>query len=305
VVLWAWCPTVVLECGNNGHVDVLAALLVVAALGASARGRPIRAGLALGAAVATKLLPILLLPALLAPVPRPGRGTLTRLGAGAVASMRVPVRAATLNRNGGSADGMPGEGGGAAREIGAGGIAAAVAGEGRRWLARALRLTGAALTLVVVVYLPHVLAVGPAVVGFLPGYLSEEGYGGQRRFPLLQLVMPETLALVVAAGVLAGVAWAVARRTDPGRPWEGAVVLVGVAFAVAGITYPWYALLLVALVALDGRWEWLAIAAAGYPGYFTSALHIPFSATQETSYAVALVTLLAVQLVRRRAGRAS
>src|SRR5262245_52161818 len=33
-VLWAWCPTVVLEAGNNGHVDVLAALLVVAGLAA-------------------------------------------------------------------------------------------------------------------------------------------------------------------------------------------------------------------------------------------------------------------------------
>lgn len=28
-VLWAWCPTVVLEAGNNAHVDVLGAVLVV------------------------------------------------------------------------------------------------------------------------------------------------------------------------------------------------------------------------------------------------------------------------------------
>ena len=31
-VLWAWCPTVALEAGNNGHVDVLAAGLSAAAL---------------------------------------------------------------------------------------------------------------------------------------------------------------------------------------------------------------------------------------------------------------------------------
>jgi hypothetical protein len=31
-VLWAWCPTVALEAGNNGHVDVLAAGLTAAAL---------------------------------------------------------------------------------------------------------------------------------------------------------------------------------------------------------------------------------------------------------------------------------
>ena len=31
-VLWAWCPTVALEAGNNGHVDVLAAGITAAAL---------------------------------------------------------------------------------------------------------------------------------------------------------------------------------------------------------------------------------------------------------------------------------
>ena len=31
-VLWAWCPTVALEAGNNGHVDVLAAGFTAAAL---------------------------------------------------------------------------------------------------------------------------------------------------------------------------------------------------------------------------------------------------------------------------------
>ena len=43
---------------------------------------------------------------------------------------------------------------------------------------------------------------------------------------------------------------AVARRTDPRRPWSGALVLTGTGLAIAGITYPWYPLLLVVLVAL-------------------------------------------------------
>ena len=30
--LWAWCPTVALEAGNNAHVDVVAVLLTLAAL---------------------------------------------------------------------------------------------------------------------------------------------------------------------------------------------------------------------------------------------------------------------------------
>ncbi len=57
VVWWAWCPTVVLEAGNNAHVDVLGSLLVVATMGALAARRWVGAGVLLGLAVAAKLLP--------------------------------------------------------------------------------------------------------------------------------------------------------------------------------------------------------------------------------------------------------
>ena len=77
-------------------------------------------------------------------------------------------------------------------------------------------------------------------------------------------------------------------------------MLVGVAFALGGVTYPWYPLLLVALVALDGRAEWLAVAAASYPGYFTAALGLPFGNTQRFSYGLALGAVPVVGLVRRR-----
>ena len=59
VVWWAWCPTVVLEVGNNAHIDVLASLLTVCALGALAARRWVGGGLLLGLAVAAKLLPAL------------------------------------------------------------------------------------------------------------------------------------------------------------------------------------------------------------------------------------------------------
>jgi hypothetical protein len=59
VVWWAWCPTVVLEAGNNAHIDVLAALLTVVALGALALRRWSSGGVLLGLAVATKVLPLL------------------------------------------------------------------------------------------------------------------------------------------------------------------------------------------------------------------------------------------------------
>ncbi len=67
-VLWAWCPLVILELGNNAHVDGVASLLVVVGLGiltvptSLSRWRAIAGGLALGAAVAAKLLPVMILP---------------------------------------------------------------------------------------------------------------------------------------------------------------------------------------------------------------------------------------------------
>jgi hypothetical protein len=243
-VLWAWCPTVVLECGNNAHVDVLAALLLVVALGAANRRRLTRAGLALGGAIAVKLLPIMVLPALLT----------------------------------------------------------------TRQLRRNVPLLLACLGVLVAGYVPHVLAVGDRALGFLPTYLDEEGYQGGRRFALLRLVLPSEIAAVAGIAVIGAVAlWALRHRDSLGerpRPWRPAVVLVGTVFALATVPYPWYALLLVALVALDGRWEWLAVAAAAYPVYYIRALDLPLVGTQQVSYGAAVAVVLAVTLLRRRRSRA-
>ncbi|MGC4938238.1 glycosyltransferase 87 family protein [Kribbella sp. DT2] len=59
--LWGWSPIVALEASSAAHVDVLAALLIIAAL---TRRRAWLLGLLLGAAGAVKLLPLLLLPAI-------------------------------------------------------------------------------------------------------------------------------------------------------------------------------------------------------------------------------------------------
>jgi Glycosyltransferase family 87 len=236
-VLWAWCPLVVIEAGNSAHVDVLAALLVVVGLRLAAARRPLAAGGLLGAAVAVKLYPALVLPAVL-----------------------------------------------------------------RR---RGLLVLAAAAAAFAVSYVPHVLAVGTKVLGYLPGYLEEEGYDGSGRFPVLRLLLPEAVPprviLVLAALLLAGVAGWVAWRTDPGRPWDGAVVLTGVAVLLAGPNYPWYALLLVALIALSGRWEWLPAAAAAYLPYFVGALDLEMEPTKKLAYgtATALVLLLAALRARR------
>ena len=206
-VLWAWCPTVALEAGNNGHVDVLAAGITAAALillarpgalGSPRLRRPRMAGGALLAlAIWTKVTPVLIVPAVL--------------------RRRRPVAVISA------------------------GVAATV-----------------------IVYLPHVLAVGSGVIGFLPGYLQQEGYANGSRFLLLGMLVPGKWGFLAAFAVLATVALAVLLRGDPDRPWRGAVVMTGVALAVATPPFPWYAMLLVMLVAFDGRVEWLGFAMVRY-----------------------------------------
>ncbi len=235
-VLWAWCPLVVVEAGNAAHVDVLGALLVVLGLRYAAARRPVAAGGLLGAAVAVKLYPALVLPAVL-----------------------------------------------------------------RR---RGLVIYAVAAATFAVSYVPHVLAVGTKVLGYLPGYLEEEGYDGRGRFAVLRLLLPDgtpdRVTLALAALILAAVTALVMWRTDPDRPWDGAVVLAGVAVLLAGANYPWYALLLVALVALSGRWEWLPAAAAAYLPYFVGALSLEQEPMKKLSYGTATALVLLLLAVRNR-----
>ena len=241
-VLWAWCPLVVVEAGNSAHVDVLAALLVVLGLRFVATRRPVMAGGLLGAAVAVKLYPALVLPAVL-----------------------------------------------------------------RR---RGVTVAAVAAVTFALSYLPHVLAVGTGVLGYLPGYLEEEGYDGRGRFAVLRLLLPDwvpvEVATVLAAVILAAVAARVALRTDPDRPWDGAVVVTGVAVLLAGANYPWYALMLAALIALSGRWEWLPATAAAYLPYFVGALDLEMEPTKKLSYGTATALVLLLMAARRwLPGRAS
>lgn len=233
-VLWAWCPAVGLEAGNNGHVDVLAAFLTVAALLTLARAggwrRAAAGGVLLGLAVATKITPVLAAPAVL---------------------RRRPVVVA---------------------------VAAA----------------GATMT----VYLPHLLAVGSQVIGFLPGYLTAQGYSSGSRFLLLSLVVPGRWAAVAAVAVLASAGVAVLARADPDRPWRGAVVMTGTALIVTTPWISWYSLLLVALVALDGQAEWLALAAARYLTPLHPLPHVVIFEPGRIGYGCALAIVATVSAAR-------
>jgi len=130
----------------------------------------------------------------------------------------------------------------------------------RRWMTVVL----AAGSAFIAVYIPHVLAVGGKVIGFLPGYLQQEGYANGTRFGIIGEVLAGKLAIAMALLILAAAAFAVLQFSDPDRPWQGALFMTATALAVTTPRYQWYALLLVMLVALDGRPEWLAFAAGAY-----------------------------------------
>ncbi|MFJ3305272.1 glycosyltransferase 87 family protein [Streptomyces sp. NPDC086549] len=225
--LWAWCPAVALEAVNNAHIDTLGVLFVVLSLGTATAGS--RRGGLLGAAIAVKLLPVLVLP-------------------GALSGQRGP--------------------------------------------ARVLRVVAAAVAAVALAYVPYVAASGAGVLGYLPGYLHEEGYepGHVRRFALLRLLLPDTAAGVTAAVLLVLTALYVWWRGDPARPWHGALLVTGTALLLFSPSYPWYSLLVVALVAMDGRWEWLTVTLAGTVLYLAGRL-LPGFPLQAWAYGIAAVVI--------------
>ncbi|GAC1327736.1 MAG: hypothetical protein NVSMB13_14290 [Mycobacteriales bacterium] len=165
---------------------------------------------------------------------------------------------------------------------------------------RPVRAVLAVALVVVASYLPHVLAVGTHVLGFLPDYLMEEKYDEGSRFVLLGLVgLTGKAAQAVALGVLGVVAVSVLRDRGADVP-RLALRLLGTAFLLATPVQPWYALLLVAVVALAGRWEWLALGAAAYPLYFAAVLDGDTALAGRVSYGAALGVIAVVSLLRRR-----
>lgn len=121
------------------------------------------------------------------------------------------------------------------------------------------RVLAAATLTVVVGYLPFVLAGGPDVLGYLPGYLAEERYSDGSRFALLAALLPGPAVTGVAVAVLIVAAASSWWWADPSEPWHAQTVLAGVALLVVNPLYAWYALILVPFVALSRRWEWLIV----------------------------------------------
>jgi hypothetical protein len=228
--LWAWCPLVATEAVTNSHVDILGVIFVVAAVFLASAGRYWLGGIALGAAIATKLIPVLAAPAML---------------------------------------------------------------RGRGW-----KVIVASIATFALLYVPYVLATGIGVLGYLPGYLSEEGYEDGTRFALISLVAPGGAGIIVAGTLLVVVAVLVIVKTDPAHPWLGQLVMIGSALLIVSPRYPWYALLLLPFIALTGRWEWLAV-----PFALTIRLLIPDDLVTQLATGAAVLVVVGVTLWRRRSSR--
>jgi hypothetical protein len=238
--VWALCPLVALEAGNNARVDVLAAFFTAAALLVLARargfGRAMAGGGLLGLAAAVNFIPALVVPSAL---------------------RRRPVSVVV-------------------------GVVFATAA----------------------VYLPHLLAVGSHGLRYLPARLAEVGQANGDRFALLSLAVPAKWAPIAAIAILAVTAcWALA-MSNPDRPWDTAVVTVGMALIVAGPGHAWLAMPLVVLVALSARYEWLAVGLAAYVALYAHELHLSGRDAQVIAYgsAAAIVALAGAYRWRRARG---
>jgi Glycosyltransferase family 87 len=233
--LWAWCPTAILEVGNDAHADVLGVLLTAIALLVLARarteGKAMLGGALLGLALATKLTPIFTFPGVLK----------------------------------------------------------------RAWQ----HILVAAVAATAIVYAPHVMAVGSKVIGFFPGYLQQQGYSNGTGYSIIGLFVHGKLASLAAFIVMGIVGLAVLRYSNPDRPWRGGVVMMAAALAVGTPEFEWYSMLLVVLVALDGRAEWLALCAGAYlanDGRLSATLVVPDC--RVVGYGGGLAIALAVTLIR-------
>ncbi len=162
---------------------------------------------------------------------------------------------------------------------------------------RAVRAGLAAAGAVALVYLPHVAVLGAGVTGFLGGYLREESTD---RFALVRAVLPDVAVRPVSWALLVATALLVWRRADaderggvPPRPWSHAAVMVGVAFVLIEPAYPWYALLLVPLVALGASPAWLAVAVAPYLVYAAVLFDHAYAGTRVVGYGAAALVVAA------------
>jgi len=162
---------------------------------------------------------------------------------------------------------------------------------------RPLGVIAASVLVFALLYVPYVVSDGIGVLGYLPGYLSEEGYESGNRFILVSLIAPGFASTVIVAVLVLITAVLVWRKTDPANPWLGQLVMIGVTLMVVSPRYPWYALLLVPMIAMTGRWEWFAV-----PLALTYRFLVPSLEIARLLLFVAIVVVVVVSIKRSGPG---
>ena len=175
-----------------------------------------------------------------------------------------------------------------------------------RWGWRSARTWTAAAAAVVttaLLYAPHVADVGAEVLGYLPGYLRENGYDSGERYLLVPLP-PSAAPVGVALGLGALVTWGALRPVpaDLTVVAARAATVLGGAFLLLTPGNAWYCTLLVACAVVGRRPEWLLVVVASWTVYFRAVLDDP-SPWPRVSYAVAALAVLAAAVARRRGAR--
>jgi hypothetical protein len=167
---------------------------------------------------------------------------------------------------------------------------------------RAVVRAGAVLAaLTALAYLPHVARMGAKVLGYLPGYLSEEHYHSGGRFLIANVLqVPDAWAGAASAlGFVAVAAWILVRR--PALPAASAALLAALLLA-ASPAQSWYAVALVVVAALAARPAYLVVVAAGYAASWCVVLDQRAAAViGGWAFTAALAFLVAASIWRRRA----
>jgi hypothetical protein len=229
VVTWWWHPLVLLEVAGQGHLEVVPVALLVGAVEAYESGCSRAASLALGAAVAAKYLPVLLLPVWICLVPGWGP-RLRRLG-----WTLAPVVLCGLPYLLG----------------GAGGEGLVAYGERWRFNEGVFGVFDAALRGVGIsqAFCRHVLPLWPGVE-VPPGFDPAEHQNW--------LQLPPKLLVGVLLCVWIG--WGLLRLRRGSPPsWHALAFQAGALFlALSPVVHPWYALWVVPFLVLEaGRAAWL------------------------------------------------
>lgn len=156
-------------------------------------------------------------------------------------------------------------------------------------------LVGAALALALVL-VPALAVSGRGVIGYLPGYLDEQGYDSGAGLTLASLVVPGRWAVALSLVALVAVVVLQWRHVGTGQPWTAQLLGAGAMLLVVSSPYPWYALVLVPWIALTARWEWFVV-----PLLMTAHLLVPDAAPMAAVVpASALVVIVGTWLRRRR-----